>query len=659
MFTVAFTVTIAGAAEYKLGSPDGRLTSEINVGDSLTFTLSNEHQSILSPSTIAMEWMNGTVWGADMKVKKVQRSSVDEVILSPLYKKSQVRDKYNRLVLTTTAGFSIEFRMYDDGMAYRFVSSLSEEYTVKNEKAVYRLSQNFETWAPYVRDRKKRKDATREQQFWNDMQNLYTYLPLKDFDEKNLLFTPILVNLEYGEKLCIAEADVEDYPGMYLATDSCRPQLRGVFAPYPKSVVQGGHNDLEHLVTSRYPYIAKINAPRTFPWRTFIVTRRDGELVENDMVYRLAAPSRVTDRSWIKPGKVAWEWWNDWGLYGVDFKAGINTETYKYYIDFASENGIEYVILDEGWATKGKCDLLDVVPEIDLQAIVDHGRRKGVDIILWAGYLAMELNLEKVVSHYADMGIKGFKIDFLNRDDQEMIDFMYRTAEVCAAHKMLVDFHGCPKPTGMQRTYPNVINYEAVFGLEQLKWSKPDVDMVSYDVLLPYIRMVAGPMDYTQGAMRNSVKGGYFPNRSNPMSQGTRCHQLAEYVVFDSPLNMLCDSPSNYMREQECIRFISQIPTVWDDTFVLDGKVGEYIVVARRRGDNWYIGALGNWDTRELKVRLPDDCIGKRIEIFSDGVNAHRAAQDYQRTFGVLEQNEIVVRLAPGGGWAACISSRE
>lgn len=653
IFAVLFTAMVANAASYKLVSPNGMLTSEIIVGDSITFTLSDDSQSILSSSTIAMEWMDGTVWGKNTKVKKARRFCVDESMVSPLYKKSHIKDKYNKLVLTTTSGYSIEFRMYDDGMAYRFISLLSGERNIKNEKAIYRLAKNFETWAPYVLDRKKRKDATREQQFWNDMQNLYTYLPMQEFDENRMLFTPILVNLDHGRKLCVAEADVEDYPGMYMTTNKYSPQLEGVFAPYPKTVEQGGHNDLEHLVTSRYPYIAKTDVPRTFPWRIFIVTHRDGELMENDMVYRLAAPSRIIDCSWIKPGKVAWEWWNNWGLYGVDFVAGINTKTYKYYIDFASENNIEYVILDEGWATKGKCDLFDIVPEIDLPAIIEHGKKKGVDIILWAGYLAMQRNLEEVVTHYADMGVKGFKIDFLNRDDQEMINFMYRTADVCATHKMLVDFHGCPKPTGMQRTYPNVINYEAVFGLEQLKWSKPDVDMVSYDVLLPYIRMVAGPMDYTQGAMRNSNKGGYFPNRSNPMSQGTRCHQLAEYVVFDSPLNMLCDSPSNYMREQECIQFISRIPTVWDETLVLDGKVGEYIVVARRNGDEWYIGALGNWDSRKLTVRLPDECVGKQFEIFSDGVNVHQAAQDYKRTSGVLEHNDVVIQLAPGGGWVA------
>lgn len=528
---------------------------------------------------------------------------------------------------------------------------------MKDEKAVYRLARDFEAWAPYVRDRKKRKDATREQQFWNDMQNLYTYSKLTDFTPGKMFFSPILVQLDYGEKLCMAESDVEDYPGMYLEPDGRQPQLTGVFAPYPASVTQGGHNDLELLVTSREPYIAKVDGKRTFPWRSFIITRNDGELLECDMVYRLAAPSRVADTSWIRPGKVAWDWWNAWGIYGVDFEAGINTATYEYYIDFAAENGIEYVILDEGWATKGKCDLFDIIPEIDLPRIIRHGKEKGVDIILWAGYLAMQRNLEEVVKHYAQMGVKGFKIDFLNRDDQDMIAFMYKTARVCAEYHMLVDFHGCPKPTGIQRTYPNVVNYEAVFGLEQMKWSKRNVDMVSYDVLLPFIRMVAGPMDYTQGSMRNCVKGEYYPNYNNPMSQGTRCHQLAEYVVFDSPLNMLCDSPSNYMREQECIDFIAKIPTVWEDIRVLDAKVGEYVVVARRNGSDWYVGAIGDWNARKIDICLPEGCRGKNLEVFADGMNAHRKAVDYKRvSCTVPDDGRVSISLAPGGGWVAKVS---
>lgn len=654
---VYFTILqTAYATSYELTSPDGKLQSIIAVTDSITFTLLDEGQVILQPSTIGWEWMQEN---KKLKVKGVKRLSENKVVPSPFYRKKSVDDSYNQLILTLTTGIKIEFRMYDDGLAYRFVSSLKGKRQVKHEKAAYRLPKNYNAWAPYVRDRKKTKNATRHQLFWTDMQNLYTHLPLQQFkrEQQNaLFFSPLLIDLGNGKKLCLAEADVENYPGMYLEPSVDVPLLESVFAPYPKTVEQGGHNMLEHLVTEHEDYIAQVDGPRSFPWRTFIVTRRDGDLLESDMVYRLAAPARVEDISWIKPGKVAWEWWNNCGLYGVDFKAGINNETYKYYIDFASQQGIEYVILDEGWATKYKCDLLDVVPEIDLQQLVDYGKEKGVGIILWAGYLAMERGLDTAVEHYAKMGVKGFKIDFLNRDDQQMIDFMYRTAEICSKHKMLVDFHGCCKPSGMQRTYPNVVNYEAVMGLEQMKWSKPGVvDMVSYDVLLPYIRMVAGPMDYTQGAMRNSVKDKYYPNYNAPMSQGTRCRQLAEYVVFDSPLNMLCDSPSNYMREKECTQFISEIPTVWDETRVLDGRVGEYIVVARRKGDDWYIGALTNWEARAVTFTLPESCRGRMMEVFSDGVNADRCAEDYKRSVLKVNNEEITVSLASGGGWAAHI----
>jgi len=648
MLGLGVLVSCSKAPEFiTVTSPDGKIKLVVDLKDSVSYSIVHEGEVLVSPSALAMKFEEGRVLGVGEASYKVKIGSASESVDAPFYRQNKISAEWN-YARVDYADWALEFRVYNEGVAWRFETEFESDAVVLDETAQFVFPEDPMAWVPYSRG----KDLIA-----NSYQSQYTYEKVSEFgSQSNLTFLPVAVKNKSGKNLLICESDLRSYPGMFL--EGMKGGYSATFAKLPDSTyITPTRCQLK--IATRQDVIARTEGTRSYPWRIVAVAENDIQLPTNDLVYLLGEPRKVGDVSWIKPGLVSWEWWNDWGLYGVDFKAGINTETYKYYIDFASENGIEYVILDEGWATKGKCDLLDVVPEIDLQAIVDHGRRKGVDIILWAGYLAMELNLEKVVSHYADMGIKGFKIDFLNRDDQEMIDFMYRTAEVCAAHKMLVDFHGCPKPTGMQRTYPNVINYEAVFGLEQLKWSKPDVDMVSYDVLLPYIRMVAGPMDYTQGAMRNSVKGGYFPNRSNPMSQGTRCHQLAEYVVFDSPLNMLCDSPSNYMREQECIRFISQIPTVWDDTFVLDGKVGEYIVVARRRGDNWYIGALGNWDTRELKVRLPDDCIGKRIEIFSDGVNAHRAAQDYRRTSEVLEQNEIVVRLAPGGGWAACISSPE
>ena len=624
-------------------SPDGKIKLVVDLKDSVSYSIVHEGEVLVSPSALAMKFEGGRMLGVGEASYKVKIGSASESVDAPFYRQNKISAEWN-YARVDYADWTLEFRVYNEGVAWRFETEFESDAVVLDETAQFVFPEDPMAWVPYSRG----KDLIA-----NSYQSQYTYEKVSRFgSQSNLTFLPVAVKNKSGKTLLICESDLRSYPGMFL--EGMEGGYSATFAKLPDSTyITPTRCQLK--IATRQDVIARTEGTRSYPWRIVAVAENDIQLPTNDLVYLLGEPRKVGDVSWIKPGLVSWEWWNDWGLYGVDFKAGINTETYKYYIDFASENGIEYVILDEGWATKGKCDLFDVVPEIDLQTIVDHGRRKGVDIILWAGYLAMELNLEKVVSHYADMGIKGFKIDFLNRDDQEMIAFMYRTAKVCAAHKMLVDFHGCPKPTGMQRTYPNVVNYEAVFGLEQLKWSKPDVDMVAYDVLLPYIRMVAGPMDYTQGAMRNSVKGGYFPNRSNPMSQGTRCHQLAEYVVFDSPLNMLCDSPSNYMREQECIRFISRIPTVWDDIFVLDGKVGEYIVVARRKGDDWYIGVLGNWNARELTVKLPDDCIGKRIEIFSDGINAHRSAQDYRKTSGILEQNEIVIRLAPGGGWVACI----
>ena len=344
----------------------------------------------------------------------------------------------------------------------------------------------------------------------------------------------------------------------------------------------------------------------------------------------------------------------------MDFRAGINNPTYKYYIDFAAEHGIEYVILDEGWAVNLQADMMQVIPEIDLQELVDYGKSKNVGIILWAGYWAFARDMENVVKHYSDMGVKGFKVDFLDRDDQEMVNFIYEASEVCAKYKMLVDFHGVFKPTGLQRTYPNVLNYEGVNGLEQLKWSPESYDMVTYDVTIPFIRMIAGPMDYTQGAMRNAVKGNYRPVNSEPMSQGTRCRQLATYVIFESPFNMLCDAPSNYRREKECTEFISNIPTIWDETVSLDGKVSEYVAIARRHGNDWYIGALTNWTPRELDLDL--SFLGEgdyTLELFKDGINADRAARDYKKeVISVPTDRKLKIHMAPGGGYAARIQKR-
>lgn len=662
LFIVVMTVFAAQAKNYEVASPSGDLRAVVSVTNSgTTLSVFAGETEVLAPSPISItikennESRTKVLWGMNSKQPKVRRSFVDEMILAPVYKRFQVKDRYNQMVLTSGKQ-GLVVRAYDDGIAYRLTYKNNIPYTVYNEQADFTFPADYPMYASYV---KRGDDGDFESQYINSFENTYEHESITKFKSSRLLFLPVLVELPHGMKVCITEADLDNYPGMYLVGGGDTPVLASHFAPVPKTTVQGGHNMLQKFVTSREEYIAR-DANAQLPWRVIAVAGNDAELAASDIVFRLGKPLRIADTSWIKPGKVAWDWWNAWNLYGVDFRAGINNETYKYYIDFAAENGIEYVILDEGWAVNKKADLMQVVPEIDLPELVTYADGKNVGLILWAGYWAFHRDMENVVKHYADMGIKGFKVDFMDRDDQEMVRFINEASELCARYNMLVDFHGMYKPTGAQRTWPNVINYEGVNGLEQLKWSLKGYDQVTYDVQIPFIRQFAGPMDYTQGAMRNAIKKNYNPVNSEPMSQGTRCRQLATYVIFDSPLNMLCDNPSNYKREPECTAFIARIPTVWDETLGLDGKVGEYITMARRSGDEWYVGGLTNWDKRDIIVDL--SFLGEgfyEIELFKDGINADRAACDYKRVvMPVPENRQLKVTLFPGGGFAGRIERR-
>lgn len=659
LFTGNTTTAKTSSKTFLLISPDTRLKSEIAINERISFTLSDEQQTILAPSFMAIRLQNGETWGTTPQLQHARRNRIDETIHSPFYKREKVQNRYNELILSFKGGYSLIFRMYDDGLAYRFATDRKGEIIIESETAEYCLSEDRDMIVPYVLPSgkaKKAKNPTFEQQFFNSMQNLYSYGKAMQLNPDRMMFTPVIAKLDDGMKLCIAEADTESYPGMYLVSSSDRPVLHGMFAAYPRKEERGGHNQLQMLVKSRESYIARVIGPRSFPWRTFIVTRKDGELSESDMVYRLASPSRVKNIDWIKPGKVAWEWWNYWGLYNVDFRAGINTETYKYYIDFAAAHGIEYIIMDEGWAQRAKANLFLINPDINLEELVAYADGKNVGIILWASYNSIVKNPEKAMSHYARMGFKGFKIDFINRDDQQAVKFCERMAKIAAENHLLIDFHGVYKPAGIQRTYPNVLNFEGVAGLEQLKWSPEDYDEVTYDVTIPFVRMVAGPMDYTQGAMRNAVRRNYRPVGSEAMSQGTRCRQLAEYAVFEAPLTMLCDSPSNYMAETECTEFIAEFPTVWDETIPLCGEIGEYVAVARRHGETWYVGALTNWDERDLDLDL-GFIEGGEMTVFQDGINADRAARDYKKTSARIPADGIVrIHMAPGGGWVAKIT---
>lgn len=644
--------------QFQLKSPDGKLQVNISVGKTISYSVEHGGDIMLSPSEISMKLGDGTTFGIDPKFSGSSTKSVNQTIDAVIYKKDKIIDHYNELTLKFKGDYNIIFRSYNDGAAYRFVSNKKKAFTIENEQAEFNFPGDPKIYVAYVNDLNGKKN-TFEKQFFNSFENVYEYISLSAWNKQRLAFTPLVVEGAHGKKVCIAESDLMSYPGMFLNNGTGKNSLSGVFAPYPKDIKQGGHNQLQGLVQTHEPYIAKYSGQTTFPWRAIIVSEKDYDLTNNDMVYKLATPCKITDLSWIKPGKVAWEWWNDWNLKNVDFVTGVNNDTYKYYIDFASKYGIEYVILDEGWAVNLKADLFQVVPEIDLPALVAYAKNKNVDLILWAGYYAFDRDMEKICEHYSKMGIKGFKIDFMDRDDQPVVDFHRKASEIAAKYKLLVDFHGTYKPTGLQRTYPNVINFEAVHGLEQMKWSA-DVDQVGYDVTIPFIRMVAGPIDYTQGAMRNASKRNYRSVNSEAMSQGTRCRQLAEYVVFESPLNMLCDSPTNYMAEDECTKLIASVPTIWDETVAMNGEIAKYVTIARKKGNDWYVGSMTDWNERTLELDLSFLGNGNfKAECYKDGVNANKAGSDYRKeVIDIPANRKMTIKMAQGGGFMMKISPR-
>ena len=655
----SFAIAQAKPTQKQITSPDGTLKVTVTVADDIRWSVEDDGKRIIAPSQIAMQIGQSEVWGEKPSLRKATVGKIDEVIPSPLYKKSEVDNRCTTLTLAFKGDYAIELRAYDNAAAYRFISTRKGDYTVKNEVSEWDFAGDNTVYGSYVKFNRKGTGNAIEKQYYNSFENAYFVEPLKKMNPERLMFLPLLVEVD-DKKVCITESDLMSYPGMYLYNSNGDTTLEGNFAPYPDKVTQGGHNMLQGEVQTRKPYIAEVSGPRSFPWRICIVADNDAELLDDDMVFRLSQPNAIGDTSWIKPGKVAWDWWNDWGLYGVDFKPGINNRTYEYYIDFAARNGIEYVILDEGWSVNKKADLMQVIPEIDVKHLCDYAKERGVGIVLWAGYWALNRDMEGVMKHYAEMGVKGFKIDFMDRDDQQMVDFYERAAVTAAKYKLMCDFHGAYKPCGLSRKYPNVVNYEGVNGLEQMKWSTIELDQVTYDVMIPFIRMVAGPMDYTQGAMVNAQKASYHASNSEPMSQGTRCRQLAMYVVFESPFNMLCDSPTNYEKEPVCTEFIAKIPTVWDETEALDGKVGEYCIIARRAGDVWYVGGMTNWDEREVEIDLSFLGEGNYAATeFVDGPNANKLGRDFlKKSIEVKGGSKLKVKMAQGGGFAMKIEKR-
>lgn len=622
---VTFVMNVS-AKDYTIKSPDGQLQITIHANaDKLTWEIRHGATIVLTPSEIGL---NGHL--TKMSGKVVKNTAV-------------IR---NKLV-------SVEFRADNDAAAYRMRLLTKKPSVIKEETAEFNFDADYNAFIPYVNDNRG------GERWCYSFESYYDEQPLSKMFKDSLAINPLAVRLPDNKLAVIADMDATDYPGMMLLRHGTH-HLRAAFAPYPLEEEIGGFNRLNLVPTKRADYIAKFNGAAELPWRIVLVTTNDAQLLSANLPQRFGKKSQLTDTSWIKPGKVAWDWWNATMLTGVPFRAGMNTDTYRYYIDFAAKNGIEYIIIDEGWSTDESLRS-ELNPDIDLLNLLPYAKQKGVGIILWTSWRNCINNTEEDFSYYAGLGVKGFKVDFFDRDDQLVMQSAWRIADCAARNHLLLDLHGY-RPTGIQTAYPNIVNFEGVKGLENSKWEPrvgdgPLHNQPRYDVTAPYLRMLVGPMDYTPGAMTNATRAQFFGNNDHPMSQGTRAHQVAMYTIFDAPLQMMADSPTKYEREQPTTDFIRQIPTVFDEIKVIDGRIGEYIVLAKRKGSTWYLAAMTNWTPRDMEIPLNMLSAGTHnAEIFADGINADRDATDYCKLQQQVGKNDVIkIHLAPGGGWSAII----
>ena len=626
-------------ASYDLRSPDGRIEVRIRTAEGIRYDMVLKGRAVLEGCSLTMD-VDHRVLGREVKVAGAKENQVDRVLEPAVRQKfAKIREHYNELRIDLEGGYAVVFRAYNEGVAYRFATSFpAQKVKIYGEEANFRFTSNFPVFYP------------QEDSFFSHNERKYIPQRLFEIIPSFLASLPAVVDVGDGAKVAIAESDAEEYPGLWLRGTG-GSALAATFPPYPLKEQLTGDRDLR--VVESADYIAVTTGTRTFPWRVLGVVDRDADLLINPLVWLLARPSQVEDTSWIKPGKVAWDWWNANNVYGVDFKAGINTATYKYYIDFAAKYGIPYIILDEGWYKLG--NVLEVVPQINMEELIDYAKQKNVGVILWVIWKTLDDQLIPALDQFERWGVKGIKVDFMQRSDQIMMEYFERVSREAAKRKLLVDFHGDQKPAAMTRTWPNLISTEGVRGLEWSKWSTdPDPE---HNVTLPFTRLFLGPMDFTPGAMLNAPKASFSPIMPHPMSLGTRCHQLAMYVVYESPLQMLADSPSNYMREPETMEFLAAVPTEWDESIALDGRIREYVSIARRNGRDWYVGAMTNWTGREMEIDfsfLPEGNF--HMEAYQDGVNADRYGSDYKRVrMDVNRTSKLKVKLAPGGGWAARI----
>lgn len=625
------------AKSVQLISPDGRNRVEIEKDGEVSYSLYRDSKPITLHNRISVN-VDGTEWGKSQMCRSVKRRSVNQSYTVPVPRRSSVvADVYNEITLSYN-GYKIEVRSYNEGMAYRFVSYNKKADKVKGETVNFNLEGNAMTYT----------QLTDRMQQWFEYN--YTERKFASLPADSMIILPMLACVN-GYQVVFAEADVYDYPGIYLRRNGS--VLVGDFAYYP-ATERSEDKGNKIYVDKREDYMCNKAGCRTFPWRVVATYDTEKELLASELIWLLGSKANPqTNFSWIRPGKVLWDWWNCWNVYNVDFTAGINTDTYCYLIDYAARHGIEYLLMDEGWSAP--FDLLTQAKSVDMPAICRYARQRGVGLLLWTKWVNLDRQMTEALDMMQKWGVKGIKVDFMDRNDAKMVKFMERTAYECAKRQLMVDFHGCYPPDGMRRRYPNIMTREGVYGLENNKWSKRVTPR--HDVMLAFIRQFSGPMDYTPGAMLNAHIERFAAIHDEPMSQGTRSHQVALYVVYESPLQTLADSPVHYDQNPDSRDFIKKIPTVWDETVPLAGKLGEYVAVARRKGAKWYIGAI-NGTNVPLHLNLNISFVGKsakKITIHADGKNAARQAKDHIVKSTAITEPTLHVDMARNGGFAAII----
>ncbi|MFD1142365.1 glycoside hydrolase family 97 protein [Larkinella insperata] len=623
-----------------LTSPDGRLALRVVFDTRITFSVTHAGQPLVQPSAISLT-LDDKRLGINSVVRQSRIRTVRDSIVAPVaLKRRVVPDQYTELTVECRGNYSLIFRAYNDGVAYRFRTSFPDSIIVRSEEARFEFADDPTVYYPAVQPR---ADADR---FHTSFEELYQVQPLSQVPDTALAFSPVLVAASNKPRVVITESDLEEYPGMFLAKNGTA--LTGVFAPFPLAERMTQGEFPQAIVTRRADYIARTTGRRVFPWRVLVIGS-DRDLPSSDLVYRLGAPNRLTDVSWIRPGQCTDEWITNINLFNVSFRAGINTATYKFYIDFAKRVGFERILLDAGWSDY--LDLFKITPGLDMDEVARYARAQGIGLSMWTLASTLDRQLEPALVQFQRWGVDFIMTDFMDRDDQLMVRFYTRIAEACAKSRIMIMFHGAYKPAGFDRTYPHAITREGVLGSEYNIWSHKATP--EHDVLLPFIRMVSGPMDYEPGLLENATKDQFRPIAGKVMSQGTRCHQLAMFLVYDSPLPIFSGNPSQALLEPRFMEFLGGFPTTYDETRILDAQLGDYIVTARRKGQDWYIAGMTDWTARDLTLRLDFLPMGEYEAVrCADGPNADRNPVDYQfSTQTVRPRDSLPVHLAPGGGF--------